>query len=98
MKKTIKLIAVLALLLVTQSCTKKKLKNALVHKDCTGTYINFNSKSFLVCNQESLDNFNHGDQVNVKFQEIEECDAPRFVCHLYPTPTIAGTIEILDVH
>lgn len=98
MKNIIKLITVLALLLAAQSCTKQKLKNAIVDKDCTGTYIRINSKAYSVCNKESLDNFNNGDQVNVKFQETQECDSVEIFCLLVYPYTVVSTVEILDVH
>jgi len=60
------------LLIVTiSSCTKTG--SALVVKDCTGSYLKLKEKDYLICNSETVNDFNNGDSINVVFKTAKKC-------------------------
>lgn len=59
---------------LTISCKKEKNIDATIIIDCTGTYLRFNSKDYKVCNLEKIENFTHGQTVEVSFKKMDECD------------------------
>ena len=48
--------------------------DAIVVKDCTGTYLRMMEKAYQVCNPEKLSSFSDGQKVNAKHKKISECN------------------------
>ena len=46
------LIPVVSLLLI--SCEKERTEKVTVIKDCTGSYLRFDGKDYLICNREKI--------------------------------------------
>lgn len=79
------------------SCKKKSEKNALVIKDCTGSYVHINDKDYLICNSELIDNVESGTKLSITYQKAEDCDAlSPTLCELYHKNE--GTIEITKIN
>lgn len=79
------------------SCKKKTKENALVIKDCTGSYLHINDKDYLICNSELVDNIESGTKLSVTYQNTKNCDilSPT-LCELYHKNE--GTIEITKIN
>lgn len=57
-----------------------------VVKDCTGVYLRFYNKDYLVCNLDKVSSFADGAKVKATFKKIDSCSDPgqtAFVCMLY---------------
>lgn len=79
------------------SCKKKTEKNALVIKDCTGSYVLINDKDYLICNSELIDNIESGTKLSITYQKAEDCDVlSPTLCELYHKNE--GTIEITKIN
>ena len=82
MKKLLVIVGASALL---ASCASVTGVEAVVVKDCTGTYVRVSEKDYLVCNKELLDQNQSGDTLHVRFEQISHC--PRLdttiVCMMY---------------
>lgn len=96
MKKINLLLGILILLAV--SCAKIDKREAEVVKNCTGVYLRYDKKSYAVCNEEMLSDYNAGDRVTAKFKHIDTCN--RDMSHnlkcflLYESH---GTIKVLKI-
>jgi hypothetical protein len=69
--------------LISFSCSKIKNEPVTVVKDCTGVYLRFNNKDYLVCNLDKVSSFPDGATVTATFKKIKQCnDAGQsvFVC------------------
>lgn len=62
------------LLCALVSCHKKSEHNAVVIKDCTGSYIRQDSSDYFICNDESVANFENGSEVSVIYKTVESCE------------------------
>lgn len=71
--------------LVLTACGSVSGVNAVIVRDCTGTYVRVAEKDYLVCNIELLDKVDTGDTVRVRFQPIEKCARldTTIVCMMY---------------
>jgi len=67
MKKII-LIIISVMLVAGVACKKKKNVNAIVVRDCTGTYLNIGGADYAVCNNELLQPKLNGDAVTVTYK------------------------------
>ena len=97
MKSTLNIFVVLLALTTLMSCDKSKVKMTVV-KDCTGVYLRDNSRDYLVCNDEILENYSAGDKIKVSYDDLEECFGilEPVVCemaHIYD-----GKIEVTEIH
>lgn len=73
MKKLFILLFASSLLLIS-SCSKDFLQvNAIVEKNCTGSYLKINDKFYYVCNKEKLDSYTQGQSINVQYKVLEGC-------------------------
>ena len=66
------------------SCAKSGMYE--VDIDCTGTYLTKGNKDFKVCNLDIVAGLQDGDEVNVKFTRLIDCNdasQPDVVCELY---------------
>lgn len=55
------------------SCTKEKIENLAVHRECDETYLvsNNDQNVYLICNSEELNGYVDGAIVNVKVKETK---------------------------
>lgn len=58
------------------SCSKTIEKNAVVIKDCTGSYIRQDSVDYFICNDDMVAAIENGTEVSVTFKTVENCDQP----------------------
>lgn len=74
----------IALVLFLSSCDKLETQ-AIVVKDCTGTYLRINQKDYMVCNYEVLQNHSNGAEIRVDFKTAESCFhlIDLVVCEMY---------------
>jgi hypothetical protein len=83
---------------VLVSCDKEANKNALVVRDCTGTYLQIDGKDYQVCNLEKVNSFPAGTPVAASFEKLDECNGSAkdaVVClMLHPSE---GWIEVTDI-
>jgi hypothetical protein len=81
--KQVVFVALLSVVLT--ACSSVNGVQAIVVRDCTGTYIRVSEKDYLVCNNDLLEKKQTGDTVRVRFQSIQTC--PRLdttiVCMMY---------------
>lgn len=56
------------------ACEKEHTENVTVIKDCTGSYLRFEGKDYLICNREKAEPFSHGQAVTATFTEIKDCN------------------------
>jgi hypothetical protein len=58
------------------SCSKDFVQvDAIVEKNCTGTYLKINNKYFYVCNQSTLSSYPSGQSISVSYELLESCAA-----------------------
>lgn len=94
--KSILLSSFVSTALVFTSCTKVNYKNATVIKDCTGSYLRINEKDYHICNDETVENYQSGEEVTASFKKIENCSNDTLiVCELYHQNE--GWIEVTEV-
>jgi hypothetical protein len=65
------------------SCANVEEINAVVIKDCSGTYLRQNNVDFLVCNTEDFEMYEGGERINVKFKDIYQCKDTTTKCIWY---------------
>jgi len=78
------LIPVVSLLLI--SCEKERTEKVTVIKDCTGSYLRFDGKDYLICNREKAEPFSDGTIVTATFKAIKNCTGSAkdaIVCMMY---------------
>ena len=94
MKNTI---IILVLSILALACTKKSGVEVSITKDCTGTYIRIHDKDYLVCNINSVAEFNEGDKVKVSYKLVKDCPEREglMVCMMYHEN--AGMVRVLKV-
>ena len=78
-------IIVLCLGILTLACAKKNGVEASITRDCTGTYIRIQDKDYLVCNINSVAEYNEGDKVKVSYKVVTDCPEKEglMVCMMY---------------
>ena len=77
-----KLIIPVITLLLLGSCARKK--NAVIVRDCTGTYLQRMGNDYKVCNTEVLESLETGAEIDAKYKLISSCSADTgVVCMLY---------------
>lgn len=58
--------------------------NMQVIKDCTGTYLRYNQKDYLVCNNSTLSGYSSGTRISAAFNKIAACGTPaQGICNMY---------------
>lgn len=74
----------------------KKIKNeGVVIKNCSGYFLRINDLDYKVCNFMSLNPYNSGVSIKVKYRIVDHCSNNQVVCtDIYP---YADIIEILKV-
>lgn len=97
MRKTTFVFLIVLSILFAASC-KKKNQKATVIKDCSGTYIRLNDVDHMVCNEDRLDSFDPGTEVEVKFVRDDKCVSDRVHCMMvHEHKTEPGNYKILSV-
>ena len=82
MRKLLILIALSVFVLI--SCEKADNLSMIVVKDCTGSYLRFDEKDYLVCNDEALSSYKNGDEVLASVEKIERCmGGDAVICYMY---------------
>lgn len=61
------------LTIVTLSCSKES-KTAIVHKNCTGSYLVIDDKMNRICNFEVLADHEEGEEVHITYEVIGSCE------------------------
>lgn len=70
---------------------------AEVIQNCTGTYLKYHSKVYLVCNEEILSEYESGAKVRVVSKKIKKCasEGSQAMCEMiFPHD---GAVEVLKV-
>ncbi len=73
-------------------------EEAIIVRDCTGTYLRYNSKDYQVCNHDKLMAYPDGKEVKVNFTKINQCKgsgSEKNVCHMIHESE--GWIEVQKV-
>lgn len=65
---------------VFYSCKKEELLEAIVIRDCTGTYLRVDKLDYAVCNLSSLTSYEDGSAVRVSFTLLSECSPNAIAC------------------
>jgi len=94
MKKALLLSLVFSLIAIV-SCNKETANNAIVVRDCTGTYLSIDGDDFYVCNPDKITGYSDGTKVNVSYKSIEECTVEGIVCYMYHPKK--GNVEVIEV-
>ncbi|WP_113639412.1 hypothetical protein [Nubsella zeaxanthinifaciens] len=56
------------------SCSKDFLQvNAIVEKNCTGSYLKIENKYYYVCNQSIISSYTSGQAISVSYEVLEGC-------------------------
>lgn len=56
------------------SCSKDFLQvDAIVEKNCTGSYLKINDNFFYVCNSEKVGSYSSGQTISVSYEALEGC-------------------------
>jgi hypothetical protein len=90
-------IIILFIGILTLACAKKNGVEASITRDCTGTYIRIQDKDYLVCNINSVAEYNEGDKVKVSYKVVTDCPEKEglMVCMMYHENE--GMVRILKV-
>ena len=93
MKKTLIFGGVLIFLLIA-GCRNAFLKDMIVTRDCTGTYLQIDGSDYLVCNDDKLESYAEGESVTATYKEVDECQngAVCYMLHLHE-----GIIEVIRI-
>jgi uncharacterized ubiquitin-like protein YukD len=85
-------------LTIFSSCSSVSGIQAVVVRDCTGTYIRLNDKDQLVCNSEKLKDYKDGDTVRVRLKKTTYCNELKdeAVCLMYHEHD--GMVRVIEVH
>lgn len=88
----------LLVVLFTSSCSTVSGIEAVVVRDCTGTYLNVDGKDHLVCNRDKLKGYQAGDTVRVRFKKTVYCPELKdeIVCMMYHEHE--GLIKLIKVN
>jgi hypothetical protein len=81
------------------SCKKVANVEATIVRDCTGTYLRFDSKDYRVCNHDKLASYPDGKKLVVSFKKVNQCNgsaADEIVCYMFHENE--GWIEVLKVN
>lgn len=73
MKRGFYLMAIL-ICLFSISCKKEMPDQAILIRDCTGTYLRIKNTDYKICNIEKVAVFKTGTTVSVSFKKIPECN------------------------
>ena len=93
MKKAF-LFTLVTTLITLSSCNKESGTNAIVVRDCTGTYLEMDGGDYHVCNFDKIANYSDGATLNVTYKSVSECGLAG-TCLLYHPKK--GDIEVTDV-
>ncbi|MNJ92940.1 hypothetical protein D3C87_106150 [compost metagenome] len=75
MKKILILLLVSSVFFVS-GCSKDFLSvDAIVEKNCTGTYLKIDTKFSYVCNSDILASYANGQSVSVSYKALEGCSS-----------------------
>lgn len=67
-----------------------------VVKDCSGDYLRYLKKDYLICNKQLLSGYNSGDAITASIRKITDCSENRGpVCYLYHANE--GWAELLSI-
>jgi len=56
------------------SCSKDFLQvDAVVEKNCTGSYLKIDNKYYYVCNQSMISSYASGQSISVSYEVLEGC-------------------------
>lgn len=73
--------------LLSNGCDKQdKMREVVIVKDCTGTYLRINDLDYKVCNLPMTETYSDGDTILAQYELIEECsheNQPEMVCMMY---------------
>jgi hypothetical protein len=72
--------------LAMQSCEDNVRLSMMVWKDCTGTYLQYDSLDYKVCNPGVVADFSTGQTVEASYTLENACDDPsveNYICNLY---------------
>jgi len=61
------------------SCEKERNQPATIVRDCTGTYLQIDSKDYQVCNVSKTETFEADELVIATFKIVGECIDPDYV-------------------
>jgi hypothetical protein len=65
-------------------CVGQYAGDMQVIKDCTGSYLRYQSKDYKVCNTSAVAAYKNGDMVNASFNKISSCNSlPGYICQMY---------------
>ena len=80
------------------SCSTVGGIEAVVVRDCTGTYVRVEGKDHLVCNRDKLKGFEEGDTVRVRFKSTSYCNELKdeVVCMMYHEHE--GMVKVIKVN
>lgn len=77
------------------SCEKSGKNEAIIIKNCTGTYLRISGKEYKVCNHQKLAGYNHGISVTATYKHLKKCDDPATYCMMvYPND---GLIKVINI-
>jgi hypothetical protein len=82
-------------LLTGFACTKSDMQEAIIVRDCTGTYVRINNQDFFVCNKEKIADFKDGEDVKVSVQTLDGCNSNDVVCMMFHES--AGFVKVKQV-
>lgn len=84
--------------LLNGSCAAVSGIEAIVVRDCTGTYVRVEGKDHLVCNRDKLKSYQEGDTVRVRFKKTTYCDELKdvMVCMMYHEHE--GMVKLIKVN
>ena len=88
---------ILTVALFLTTCKKEKNQTVTVVRDCTGTYLRFDSKDYSVCNPDKVASFSDGTTVTATFRKVDECNYPYTACMMVHPYDIGGLIEVTKI-
>lgn len=94
--KTSVILAFSIINLLLLSCNKRHTL-AVLDRNCTGTYLEVDDRSYRVCNVEKLSSYENGDMIDVHFRVTDECDnLDEVICMM--AVEYDASVEILSVN
>lgn len=94
------LTVIIGAIIILSSCKKEKIEKTVeIVKDCTGDYIRYKNKDYLVCNYEDISHLHNGQMAEISFKEKKNCSEfeDKIVClMMHEYESIVEITEIIS--
>lgn len=89
-------------ILISAACEKDELETAIqavIVRDCTGTYLRHDGKDFHICNIDKVETFTNKETISLTFKKLGTCNGSgigSIVCDMLQKSE--GWIEVIRIN